>query len=59
MMVSVTLMDGRSINLPADSASTSKEICHLIANKVKLTDTFGFSLYVSLYEKVCHVGEPL
>lgn len=52
MIVSVTLMDGRSINLPVDSASTSKEICHLLSNKVKLKDTFGFSLYAALHEKV-------
>ncbi|XP_077573092.1 unconventional myosin-VIIb [Stigmatopora nigra] len=56
MMVSVTLMDGRAVNLPLDSASTSKEICELVANKVKLKDTFGFSLYVALYEKVWALG---
>ncbi|XP_069006967.1 unconventional myosin-VIIa [Embiotoca jacksoni] len=56
MIVSVTLMDGRCINLPVDSASTSKEICHLLSNKVKLKDTFGFSLYVALYEKVWALG---
>ena len=52
MTVSVTVMDGRTISLPVDSASTSKEICHVLSNKVKLKDTFGFSLYVALYEKV-------
>ncbi|XP_072246199.1 unconventional myosin-VIIb [Leuresthes tenuis] len=56
MMVSLTLMDGRSINLPVDSASTSKEICQLVSNKVKLKDTFGFSLYVAMYEKVWALG---
>ncbi|XP_026160766.1 unconventional myosin-VIIa [Mastacembelus armatus] len=56
MIVSVMLMDGRSINLPVDSASTSKEICQLVSNKVKLKDTFGFSLYVALYEKVWALG---
>nr|XP_046248311.1 unconventional myosin-VIIa [Scatophagus argus] len=56
MIVSVTLMDGRTMNLPVDSASTSKEICLLISNKVKLKDTFGFSLYVALYEKVWALG---
>ncbi|XP_039985647.1 unconventional myosin-VIIa isoform X1 [Xiphias gladius] len=56
MIVSVTLMDGRSINLPVDSASTSKEICQVLSNKVKLKDTFGFSLYVALYEKVWALG---
>lgn len=47
------LMDNHSINVPIDSASTSKEICQLISNKIKLKDTFGFSVYVALYEKVC------
>ena len=53
MVVSVNLLDGRSINVPVDSATTSKEICQVLSNKVKLKDTFGFSLYVALYEKVC------
>ncbi|KAM6939036.1 unconventional myosin-VIIb [Lycodopsis pacificus] len=56
MIVSVSLMDGCSINLPVDSAATSKEICQLLSNKVKLKDTFGFSVYVALYEKVWALG---
>uniref|UniRef100_H3D8C8 Myosin VIIBa n=1 Tax=Tetraodon nigroviridis TaxID=99883 RepID=H3D8C8_TETNG len=56
IVVSVTLMDGRAVSLPVDSASTSKEICHLLANKINLTDQFGFSLYVTLYEKVLALG---
>ncbi|XP_068175182.1 unconventional myosin-VIIa [Antennarius striatus] len=56
MSVSVMLMDGRSINLPVDSASTSREICQVLSNKVKLKDTFGFSLYVALYGKVWALG---
>ncbi|KAM9761609.1 unconventional myosin-VIIb [Menidia menidia] len=56
MMVSLALMDRRSINLPVDSASTSKEICQLVSSKIKLKDTFGFSLYVAMYEKVWALG---
>uniref|UniRef100_A0A671UN64 Myosin VIIB n=1 Tax=Sparus aurata TaxID=8175 RepID=A0A671UN64_SPAAU len=56
MIVSVTLMDGRTINLPVDSGSTSREICQILSNKIKLNDTFGFSLYVALYEKVWALG---
>ncbi|KAM7410516.1 hypothetical protein PAMA_001789 [Pampus argenteus] len=56
MIVSVSMMDGHSVNLPVDSASTSKEICQVLSNKVKLKDTFGFSLYVALYEKVWALG---
>lgn len=56
MLVSVALLDGRSINLPVDSATTSKEVCQLVSNKIKLNDTFGFSLYVAMYEKVNETG---
>ncbi|XP_070816887.1 unconventional myosin-VIIa [Chaetodon trifascialis] len=56
IIVSVTLTDERSINLPIDSASTAKEICYLLSTKVKLKDTFGFSIYVALYEKVWALG---
>ncbi|MEQ2283274.1 hypothetical protein AMECASPLE_009487, partial [Ameca splendens] len=56
MLVSVALLDGRSINLPVDSASTSKEVCQLVSNKIKLNDIFGFSLYVAMYEKVWALG---
>uniref|UniRef100_I3KT63 Si:ch73-194h10.2 n=1 Tax=Oreochromis niloticus TaxID=8128 RepID=I3KT63_ORENI len=56
IVVTVMLMDNRSINLPVDSASTSKEICQLISNKINLKDSFGFSIYVALYEKVWALG---
>uniref|UniRef100_A0A3Q3GXR8 Unconventional myosin-VIIa-like n=1 Tax=Labrus bergylta TaxID=56723 RepID=A0A3Q3GXR8_9LABR len=56
MIVTVKLMDNRSVNLPVDSASTSREICQALSNKIKLKDTFGFSLYVALYEKVWALG---
>uniref|UniRef100_A0A3P8ZN71 Uncharacterized protein n=1 Tax=Esox lucius TaxID=8010 RepID=A0A3P8ZN71_ESOLU len=56
MAVSVTLMDGRTISLPVDSASTSKEICQFLSEKVHLKDTFGFSLYIAIYEKVWSLG---
>ncbi|XP_011472695.1 unconventional myosin-VIIb [Oryzias latipes] len=56
MIVSVRLMNGVSINVPVDSATTSKEICQMVCNKIKLTDSFGFSLYVAMYEKVWALG---
>ncbi|XP_072294521.1 unconventional myosin-VIIa [Eucyclogobius newberryi] len=56
IVVTLLLLDGRSMNLPVDSASTSKEICQIVANKIKLKDTFGFSLYVALFEKVWALG---
>ncbi|XP_073705873.1 unconventional myosin-VIIb [Garra rufa] len=54
--VVVGLMDGRNISLALDSASTSAEVCNAIIQKVKLQDTFGFSLYAAMYEKMWSLG---
>lgn len=51
-MFNVTLMNGQSITVPADSASIAKEICQFIADKTKLKDVFGFSLYIAVFDKV-------
>lgn len=56
MVISVTLMDGRVISLPIDSAATSKEVCKAVSKKLKLYDIFGFSLYMALYDKVRQGG---
>ncbi|XP_042316884.1 unconventional myosin-VIIb [Sceloporus undulatus] len=56
IILSVTLMNGSSITVSADSASTAKEICQLVADKMKLKDTFGFSLYIALYDEAWSLG---
>uniref|UniRef100_A0A669QN90 Myosin VIIB n=1 Tax=Phasianus colchicus TaxID=9054 RepID=A0A669QN90_PHACC len=56
IMFNVTLMNGQSITVPADSASTAKEICQFIADKTKLKDIFGFSLYIAVFDKVWSLG---
>ncbi|MED6273572.1 hypothetical protein CHARACLAT_007774 [Characodon lateralis] len=48
----VTLMNGETVTVQLDSASTSFEVCQGVANKIGLKDTFGFSLYISFYEKM-------
>ncbi|XP_066533908.1 unconventional myosin-VIIa [Hoplias malabaricus] len=56
MVMVVTLMDGQTLSLNVDSGSTSAELCSDIAAKINLQDTFGFSLYIALYEKVWSLG---
>lgn len=50
--VFVTLMNGRTVSLQLDSASTSAEVCQAVADNIDLTDTYGFSLYISLFDKM-------
>lgn len=45
-------MNGETVKVQLDSASTSSEVCQAVANKIGLKDTFGFSVYISFYEKV-------
>ncbi|XP_039672113.1 unconventional myosin-VIIb-like [Perca fluviatilis] len=54
--VSVNLLDGRNISVQLDSASTSAEVCQAVADKIDLRDIYGFSLYISLYEKMWSLG---
>lgn len=49
---SVALIDGRSISLNLDSASTSAEVCQAVTDKINLRDTYGFSLFITLNNKV-------
>ncbi|XP_070700920.1 unconventional myosin-VIIb-like [Pempheris klunzingeri] len=54
--VCVTLMDDRTVSLQLDSASTSAEVCQAVADKIGLRDVYGFSLYISLHEKMWSLG---
>lgn len=50
--MTVTLTDGSHVRLQLDSASTSAEVCQAAADKINLRDTYGFSLYIRLFDKV-------
>lgn len=52
IMLPVTFMDGTTKTLLTDSATTAKELCNALADKISLRDRFGFSLYIALFDKV-------
>ncbi|KAM3603846.1 uncharacterized protein V6R79_002916 [Siganus canaliculatus] len=54
--VSVALMDDRAVSLQLDSSSTSAEVCQALAHKIDLQDMYGFSLYISMFDKMWSLG---
>ncbi|XP_056138881.1 unconventional myosin-VIIa-like [Lampris incognitus] len=56
IMLPVTFMDGTTKTLLTDSATTARELCNALSDKISLRDRFGFSLYIALFDKVSSLG---
>ncbi|KAG8233488.1 hypothetical protein J437_LFUL013737, partial [Ladona fulva] len=56
ILLAVTFMDGQTKTVRADSASSANEICTQLCKEIKLKDSFGFSLFITLFDKVSSLG---
>lgn len=52
------LVDGSVKTVSADSAITAKELCTHLCDKIGLADSFGFSLFLAISEKVVNYCWP-
>ena len=52
VMLPVSFSDHRVESIEADPASTAGEMVTLLGNKIGLKDEFGFSIFISIFDKV-------
>lgn len=56
IMTTISFMNETSIELEIDSATTSEEICIAMAKAINLKDILGFSLFITISNKVMSLG---
>ena len=54
--MNVTFMDGLVKTMPVDSSTTAQEVCVQLAEKIQLKDRFGFSLFITMGDRVSSLG---
>lgn len=54
--VPVTLMDGSSRTVQVDSAMTAAELIASVSRHIGLVDSYGFSVFIAMYDKVSSLG---
>lgn len=52
ILIPMSMMNGQRMIVEADSASTVQELVHQICHKAGLQDSSGFSIYITLMQRV-------
>ena len=52
ILIPMSMMNGQRMIVEADSASTVQELTHQICHKAGLRDASGFSIYITLTQRV-------
>ncbi|KAK9510703.1 hypothetical protein O3M35_005438 [Rhynocoris fuscipes] len=62
----IYLADDSAVSMNADAATTAYEVCTKVAENINLSETFGFSLFISMFGKTislesggCHVMDGI
>lgn len=56
IVTTINFMNEASVQLEIDSASTSEEVCIAVAKAINLRDLLGFSLFITIQNKVMTLG---
>lgn len=56
ILIPMSVMNGQRLLVEADSASTVQELTHQICHKVGLQDSSGFSIYITLMQRISCLG---
>ncbi|ELU03018.1 hypothetical protein CAPTEDRAFT_175577 [Capitella teleta] len=59
VILPVYIPDGSIQSLEADSSTTSSEMIQKIARNLNIKDSFGFSIYICIFDKVSSLGSGL
>uniref|UniRef100_A0A8W8IV66 Myosin-VIIa n=2 Tax=Magallana gigas TaxID=29159 RepID=A0A8W8IV66_MAGGI len=56
ILIPMSMMNGQRMIVEADSASTVQELVHQICHKAGLQDSSGFSIYITLMQRISCLG---
>lgn len=52
ILIPIALMNNHRMLVTADSVTTVQELCHQICDRIGITDDSGFSVYITLMQRV-------